>query len=787
VSPLNKVLWRDLWHLRGQVLATAAVVACGVASFVSMRGTYEALLGARTDYYQAYRFAHVFAQLKRAPEGLARRIQEIPGVAAVRTRVVMEVTLDVPGLKEPATGRLVAIPERPRAMLNDLHLRQGHYVEPGHDDQVLASEAFAMANRLKVGDRIGAILNGRWKRLHIAGIALSPEYIYEVGHGSIIPDNKRFGVLWMSREALGPAFNMEGGFNDVAIALSYGVNEAEVIAQIDRLLGPYGGLGAYGREDQVSHRFISDEISQNRITSTYVPAIFLSVAAFLLHIVLSRLVALRRTEIGLLKAFGYSDTTVGLHYLKLAFAGVAVGVLLGTVAGVYLGTKLTSVYRDYYHFPKLVYQVSASLIALSVMIALLAAGLGAWNAVRRAMALPPAEAMRPEPPADYRAGMIEHTGLQNLLPASARMILRNLGRHRWKSFLTTLAIGLATGILVLGSFFYDAVQYLMQVQFGFVHRHDVALHFHEPRTAAVRYELTRLPGVLVAEPYRSVPVRVRFGHRSRRLSLEGLHPGARLRQLIDVRLNPIEVPAEGLLMTAKLAEVLGASVGDMVIVEVLEGRRPVRDIPLVQLVDEPVGFGAYMAIQSLSQLIEEDRSVSGAYLRVDTRVTERLYDELKRMPVVAGVAIRAAMLRSFEEIMQRSVIVSTMINIGFACVIAFGVIYNGTRVTLSERGNELASLRVLGFQQQEVAMILLGEQAVLTLLAIPLGWVLGYGTAAYLSQRLSTEFFRLPFLITSSTLLQATAVVFVSALVSGYLVARRLKHLDLIAVLKTRE
>ncbi len=309
------MLGRDLWHLRGQLTAAALVVACGVAAFVSMRSTYESLSSAQADYYSSFRFADVFAQVKRAPENLAGRVRAISGVAQVRTRVTMQVTLDVPGLAEPATGRLVSIPERPHPMINDLFLRRGRYIEPNRDDEVIASEAFVVANKLNIGDRIGAVINGRWKRLSIVGTALSPEYIYEVGGGTLFPDNRRFGVLWMGEESLAAAYNMDGAFNDLALTLSVGASQADVIERLDLLLARYGGLGAYGREDQVSHRFISDEISQNRISSTAIPAIFLSVAAFLLHIVLSRLVATQRMEIGLLKAFGYSNRTVSFHYL----------------------------------------------------------------------------------------------------------------------------------------------------------------------------------------------------------------------------------------------------------------------------------------------------------------------------------------------------------------------------------------------------------------------------------------------------------------------------------------
>ncbi len=783
----DRMLWRELWHLRGQVIAAALVVACGMAAFLSMRATYESLLRARDDYYQALRFADVFAQLKRAPLSVAARNAEIPGVAQVRTRVVLQVTLAVPGLDEPASGRLVSIPEQPRPMLTDLSLRAGRYVEPGRDDEVIASEAFAAANGLKVGDSVGAVNNGRWKRLRIVGVALSPEYIYEVGAGTIFPDNRRFGVLWMGEKALASAYNMEGAFNDVSLALAAGAFEADVIERLDLLLARYGGLGAYGREEQLSHRFISDEIAQNRVTSTFVPGIFLGVAAFLLHIVLSRLTAMQRTQIGLLKAFGYSDGEVGLHYLKLARVTVLAGLALGSALGVYAGSWLTTMYRDYYRFPHLAFEVSPRVLSLTLLIALAAAVLGALGAVRRAVRLPPAEAMRPEPPATFKAGLLERTGLSARLPSSARMIARSITRRRWKSFLAVLGIGCAVGILVVGRFGLDAMNYMLRVQFQVVQRDDVMVSFTEPESAGVRHELTRLPGVLTAEAFRNVPARLRFEHRTKRVGLMGLPPDGELRRLVDAKLRPVQLPVSGVVLTRKLGELLGVRPGEMIAVSVLEGARPVRTLQVAALVDEPVGIGAYMDLHALNALMREEGSLSGAYLKLDPRHAQELYRELKRLPAVSGVAFRDAVLQSFDQILNRSMRAVSVVEVLFACVIAFGVVYNGARIALSERGNELASLRVLGFTRREVTWLLLGEQAVVTLLAIPLGFALGIWIAWLLSRQLNTELYRVPLVIDSATFSFAVLVIVIAALLSGMLVARRIDRLDLVAVLKTRE
>jgi putative ABC transport system permease protein len=786
-TPLNKILWRDLWHLRGQVIAAALVVACGVMVQVSMRSAYISLQDAQANYYNDYRFADVFAQLKRAPESLAEEIRALPGVAQVRTRVVADVTLDVPGLAEPASGRLVAIPERQGPMLNDLYLRRGRYIDAAHPDEVLLSEVFAEANKLDVGDKLGAILNGRWRELTVVGIALSPEYIYEVGQGMLFPDNKRFGVLWMGREALASAFSMEGAFNDVSLTLTRGAESAEVISRLDQLLLRYGGLSAYGRKDQLSSRFLNDELGEIEISATYIPAIFLAVAVFLIYIVLSRLVVMQRTQIGLLKAFGYSNLSVGLHYLKFALVTVLAGLLPGLLLGIYLGEKVTNIYREYFHFPQLPLVISPDVLAWAALVSLFAACAGAIAAVRRVSALAPAEAMRPEAPANFRAGLMEKSGLVHWLPASLRMILRNLSRKMWKAFLSVLGIGLAIGVMVVARFIFDAVDHMMVVQFDLVQRDDVTVLFHEPRGAGAVYEIRQLPGVLLAEPFRAVPVRLRHEHRSKQVEVTGLSSGSELRQIVDSQLHSIALPPDGLLLTKKLAQMLGVTTGDTITLEVLEGGRQVREISVAGLSDELIGISAYMDAQALARLLREDNLISGVYLRVDPKYADQLYTRLKRMPAVSGVAIRGAMISSVKDIIDRTFNMVSIIEMLFGAIIIVGMVYNSVRIALSERGNELASLRVLGFTQREVMVLLLGEQALLTLCAIPVGLLIGYGMCAALVPAFDRELFRLPLVFGAQTFIYPVIATLISAILSALLVARRLKQLDLIAVLKTRE
>ena len=788
LRPIHRKVLRDLWHLRSQMAAVAVVMACGIAMFVTLRSMHGWLQDTQARYYDAYRFADVFANARRAPASLRRQIAAIPGAAAVRTRVVMDVTLDLPGLDEPGTGRLVGIPETRAPMLNDLYLRSGRWIEPGHADEVLASEAFARANGLVPGDSIPAVLHGRWQRLRIVGIALSPEYIYEIrGLGDIFPDNRRFGVLWMGERALGAAFQMEGAFNDVAIALAPGASAADVIDATDRLLAPYGGTGAYGRADQISDLFVSSEIDETEITSVLLPAIFLGVTAFLLNMVLARLVATQRQEIAILKAFGYGNPAIAVHYLQLALGPILVGAVMGTGLGVWLAAALARVYARFYQFPVAEYTQDWRVVGEAFLVAGGAALVGALGGVLRATRLQPAEAMRPEAPATYGVGLVDRLGLRRLVPAAGRIIFRNIERRPLRALLAATGIALATAIVMTGWFMFDAMNVMKQIQFESVQRYDAMVVFDLPRSARAGWELVNLPGVRRMEPYRAVPVRLRRGPSSKRTTLLGLESGSELQRLVDRDGTVRQVPRGGLLISDVLAADLDVAAGDTLTVEVLEGKRAVQAVPVAAVSHDIIGSSATMRLDALRALLGEGGTLSGAYLALDAREAPTIYRRLKETPAVSGVVVRESVMRGFEETIAQSFWISITMMVAFACIIAAGIVYNGARVALSERGRELASLRVLGFFRGEVTRLLLGEQALLTLGGLPAGLLLGYGLAWLVANRFESDLFRIPLVIRSTTIAYSLAVVLGAALLSALAVRRRIRRLDLIAVLKTRE
>ncbi len=787
MKALDKKLIRDLWTMRGQAFAIALVIASGVATFVLLVSTMDSLKLMRDSFYREYAFAEVFASLKRAPEGLKERIEDIPGVEQVETRVVADVRLEVSGFGEPVSAMLVSLPTDRPARLNRLHLRQGRLPDPEKTDEAVLSEAFAEAHGLRVGDAITAIIEGRMKEIRIAGIALSPEFILQVRPGALSPDYKRYAIVWMTRDAVEAAYDMDGAFNNVVASLSSGADPSRVITRLDELLARYGALGATTREDQVSHRYLTEEFKQLERSATIFPAIFIGVAAFLLNVVISRTVSTQREQIAALKAFGYGNLAIGLHYVKLislvAFIGIAVGVVLGA----WLGARLSGLYMGFYRFPYLLYELEPRVVLIASAVTGLAALAGTIFAVSRAAALPPAEALRPEPPSRYRQTLLDRLGFGRVLSQPSRMIFRNIERRPVKSLLSVIGISLAGAILIAGIFFGDAVDYLINVQFRLAQREDMRVTFTGPVSWQALYDLEGVEGIYRAEPARSVPARLRFKHRSFRTPVQGVSPENRLQDLLDVELDPVRVPPQGLVLTDYLGSILGAGPGDVVTIEVLEGAKPVVEVPVAMLVKQYIGVAAYMDIAELNRLAGEGRAVTGANLVIDRGLLPEIYDELSDMPKVAGTAVRTDEIRSFYETQAEFLLFFTFIATLLAATIAFGVVYNTARIALSERSRELASLRVLGYTRGEISYILLGELAVLTLASVPLGFLFGSGIAAYLATELGSELFRLPVVIELSTYSMSAAVVLGSAAVSGLIVRRRLDRLDLVEVLKARE
>jgi len=787
IPHLDRKLLRDLTRLRGQAAAVSLVMACGLAMLIMARSLIHSLESTRAEYYQTNHFAEIFAGLKRAPNSLADRVRAIPGVATVQTDLSVPVTLDLPGITEPASGAVRSLPDFGEPELNRLFLRRGRWLNPGSRGEVLVGEAFAAANALSPGATLTMLLNGRRQTFRIAGIVLSPEYIFESRPGAALPDSRTYGIFWLPYKEVATAWDLYGAFNRLSLTLAPGAGENPVIVELDRLLRPYGGLGAFGRKDHPSHIRVTDEIRVLTILSIGFPAVFLSVAAFMTNAVLTRLLALQREQIAILKAFGFTNRQIVVHYLKFAFVLVVAGLTCGLLGGLALGHNLVVMYQLFFRFPDLHFHLDGQAVSIALTVGLGAVTLGVLGAVRRAARLPPAEAMRPEPPAHFRPAFIERLGLARLLSHSFRIAVRNLERRPAQAAFTIAGLALATALLILPNSFKAGIHEVLDFQWDVVQRQDLNLGLVEPSSARLAHELEQLPGVTSLEPSRFAAVRIHFQGRSRQIGLRSLLPGGQHSRAVDAAGREIPPPPDGLIVSAKLAAVLGAKVGDTLVLEGLEGRRPVAEVKLMALAEDFTGIAAYMDLHAINRFLGEGDVITGASIGLDLARRADFLAALREIPRVSTVAIKETMRQSFRETTAQSMGLIQSIYLTFAVIVAFGVIYNNARISLAERARELATLRVVGMTQREVGAVLVVELVILALLAVPLGLLLGTGLTTVIIGSVNTETVRIPLVFTTYTYSFAVVVVIIASTLSALVVLRKLRQLDLIAALKAPE
>ncbi|WP_169738494.1 ABC transporter permease [Afifella pfennigii] len=776
---------RDLWRLKTQYAAIAMVLACGVAMTVMAFSALNALSEAREAYYAETRFADVFVNLRRAPMRAARPLAAIDGVATVDVRIEEAGLVDIPGRARPATGRLVSLTDGDS--LNRVLLTEGRRPDPDRPTEAIALESFLEANDMRLGTTLNVLVRGRLLPLRIVGAGRSPEYVLAAEPGSLVPDPSAYAVFWVDEKALAAASDLEDSFNSAALTLTAAADPPAVQAAVKRELAPYGVTDAILRADQPSHAYLEAEFEQLFTIGLVLPPIFLLVAGFLVQSVLARQFETERTQIGLMKAFGFTNAEVGAHYARHAAATGTLGLVSGVFFGLWLASAIMGLYAEFYRLPDVAFALSWPAIGGATLAVAIAVAIGVWRPLARVVAIPPAVAMSPPAPAVYRRGLLDRLGLATVLDALSQIVLRTLERWPARAAMTAFGLALALASLVATVFFFDSIDRMVARAFFEANRWQMSVTLAEPQPLRALAPITALPGVIAAEGTRTVAAEISAGAKSKRIGLIGLPQEAVLTVPLDPSGEPMGLPANGVIISTGLAKRLGVEPGERVRLSVLERSRPQVTLRVGALSEELTGLTAFIGLEELSRLMGEPPLVSTLNLLVAEDRRDGLYALLKRTPLVVGVEDRDQAVTAFTEELAEGIFVTMFFYVGFAAAIAFGVAYNTARIALSERSRDLASLRVLGFTTGETAYVLLAELGLLTLAALPVGAILGYWGAAYFSSAFSTEFYSVPLVVSSQTYGISVAVVVVTVALSALVVAWRIRRLDLVGVLKTRE
>lgn len=784
---LRRKLFRDLKCMWVLAVAIAIVTSAGASIYVLAMGTVQSLEDTRSAYYDRYRFAHIFALMRRAPNSVAAEIAGIPGVQQVATRITYNVLLELPGYNEPVNGLMTSVPKE--NSLNLLYLRQGRLLVPTDTDAVVVSEIFAQVHNLRPGTTFRATIKGRQHTMRVVGTALSPEYVFFSVPGAMMPDNERFGVIWMSNKAMESAFGFEGAFNDVALTTMAGASEKEIMKRLDGLLTRYGASGSFSRQDHMSHATLSGQIEQLRKTTRIAAPMFLGIVAFMLHMVMKRHIATERELIGVLKAFGVSELDIIWHYAQLMLLIVGLGTLLGVGLGLVAGRGATAFYAQQFQFPFLEYHLSHQVLIEAALVQLAAGMIGAMSSLRAASMIEPAVSMRPAPPPVYRS-----TALERFLSALAadqivRIIIRNIIRWPYRSLMSALTIVGAMALVISPMAVLDSATEMTNTHFFTAERQDMTIAFAYPRDLASLHSLRQYPAVLEIEPFRVTPIKLAFGQHERRVVVIGHASHANLSRPIDREHEPIDLPSFGVVMSASLAKWLGASLGDMVSLTILETNGGNVDVPIVAISESYIGqtfFYIFMEKRALNRLLNEGDLMSGAHLKIDPTKLDDLHKHVKNTPSITAIVSHAASLKTMR-LMFGEQLRLTFIYFIFGTFILVGVVYNNGRIALAERQRELATLIMLGFSRSEAAFIIVGELMVLSVLAVPFGCLAGFGLSWMLTEGAASEAMRIPLHMRPAGFAYGILAVTAALVITGTGLYGYLARFDLVEMMKTRE
>ncbi|HRK68469.1 MAG TPA: FtsX-like permease family protein, partial [Hyphomonas sp.] len=678
-----------------------------------------------------------------------------------------------------------SIPETHELSVNRLYLVSGRFPEVGKRDEAVMNKRFAEAHRISLGDQVSMIVRGRQIEVAITGLVMSPEHVYTIAPGELVPDERQYGVLWMNERPLSELAGWEGAFNELVVRLSRGANEAGILRQLDQELSAYGAIGAYGREDQISDAFVSSEIDQLRTLGRVVPPVFLAVASVLVYVVISRLVTIQRPAIGLLKAYGYTNSEVLMHFVKLVVLIGSLGVLVGVLLGIWFGRQMAELYIRYYDFPFLLFRAAPSDYLIVCAFSALSILGGGILAVRKSVSLQPAEAMTAPPPPDYSKAAGSAITRLRWIDQQTRMILRQIIRWPGRAMVTVGGVAASIALLVSVFVMMDGMDKMIFGYFSDANRYDAVVTFTEARGQQSLYDLLQDPAVQKAEPFRTVAARLKAGRATERVALVGAVRDGELSRLIDAVGNSVDTPAAGLILSEDLAEKLGVKPGETLNLEVTEGRRPEVRVVVMGLARTYLGSAALMDIAELNRILGEGGALTGAYLNTDAAQEPDLQARLMGAPGIAAVSFLKPTEERLRTMMDENIGVSLTVFALFAAMIALGVVYNSVRISFTERQRELASLRVLGFSKAAVSYILLGEIALLALVAIPIGLGAGCFLSMYFADAMGSELFRLPLVFEPATFAAASLIVLAAVAVSGLVVRQRIETLDMVEALKS--
>jgi putative ABC transport system permease protein len=770
----------------------AVIIAVGISLYIGITTAFFNLSQSQQGFYQDNNFADYYFYVVRAPESILKQVERVPGVSLASGRIQK----DVPVLKENqerATVRLTSYGLPLEKGVNGIELMQGRFFIPypaGGGIEAMLNSAYFEANGLAFGDTIDIVADNRKYPIKIVGTAAGPEFTYIMKDAAnMMPDHETFGIMMLPLNQAQHLFHLPGQFNQVLVQFAPGVDQDAVVQSIKDILAPYGNLASFPRKDQLSHAALEGELEGLEAISAFLPLVFLSIAAAIQFVILRRMIKSQRSQIGIMKALGFHNAQIIVHFSSYAILVCAGGAAFGIGTGVLMASYFSDLYAMFFNLPRAIGGVNYQVILYSILLSLGVGALAGFSASRPVLSINPAESMRPLPPTSSSRSLVENWNwLWTGLSSSWKMAFRTISRNRFRMLVSILGISSAVALLILSMFTNDAVDYLMDQHFNRESNYDYMLSFNHPIKESELLDISRLEGVGLLEGYFTLPIRVHLQGSSDEDVLVGIHPSSTLKQPTREDGTFIPIPQEGMVISRRAAERLGLQVGDTVQLETLLGLGPNRyaQLKIVAVNYQLFGNESYVSLAQANRILQESQLINGALMKVDPKQAAIIEKELSDMTGINSIVSRQKERDNIMSMMD-SMIYMVSVMIMFSVILGFVIVYNSAVMSFNERKRELASLLTIGFTRQEVAVIMWKETIPQALPALLLGLPLGKFLAELYFGSVQFDMWYMPVVIYPLSYALAALGGLVFVILGQWAASRGIKKLDIIELSKNTD
>lgn len=778
---LNMRLIRVILHTKGQFVSVAVIVATALCIYVLFSMLNINIETAVATYYQDYAMEDILVKVLRMPESAVEQLQSIEGVKQVQGRVVMEVPLDTGEAEKRIKVRFISVPPEGNA-INKLYAVEEDALKLD-ETHIAILQQFADARKIKVGDVVQPIINGTIHDLTVASVVASPEFIYLMENDqALITDPADFGIFYVEEEFAQSYLGYSKSYNEVVLTLDGTVGIADVKKKLESKLSKYGIQWIVERKDQVSNNLLQQKMEGIKLMSGMLPVMFLVVAAIVIVLMLSRTVANDRIAIGVLKAMGYTNTTILMHYVQYALMIGLCGSIVGITGGQLLSGPMSRLFIFFFNVPIVTIQFLPGYMFTALILAsLFCIGSGLIGA-RFALHVEPAESMRPEAPRIGTHMLLEkwrffwqHTS------TGWRMVFRNVSRSKRRFFFLALGLSMAYAINTVPLYETLALPAMFELQYGEYQHMDYIVGFKKPMSEKVLKEFAEVAEIKRIEPRIEYPYELVNAWHNKRVLIIGVPKNTELHSFQDMEGHSVELSENGIFLTTELAKLLHVEAGDTLTIRNFMPGRDDVELKVSGIIRQYLGINAYMDIGTMQRLLTEKDMVTGAGVISDDDVKGKL----ETVDMVSFVQSMEDLENQFLEYtdMMKLAIQFYML---FGGILGFAIIYNSSIISISERRLEFAALRIMGYSKNEIFSIISRENLLVTILAVILGIPLGLFFINGIIESFSSELVTFPRIIEVSIFIKATLGILFFVVIAQMATHHKIGKLQFIEALKNR-